>query len=68
MIAIPDFGPGAMENWGLVTFRMTTILYNPKETSSESKEHVATVIAHELAHQVRKCHSLTTCTNYYVNH
>ncbi|XP_015918798.1 glutamyl aminopeptidase [Parasteatoda tepidariorum] len=51
MIAIPDFGPGAMENWGLVTFRMTTILYNPMETSSESKEHVATVIAHELAHQ-----------------
>lgn len=50
-IAIPDFGPGAMENWGLVTFRMTTILYNPLETSSESKEHVATVIAHELAHQ-----------------
>lgn len=41
-----------MENWGLVTFRMTTILYNPQETSSESKEHVATVIAHELAHQV----------------
>ncbi|XP_035223486.1 endoplasmic reticulum aminopeptidase 1-like isoform X2 [Stegodyphus dumicola] len=51
MIAIPDFGPGAMENWGLVTFRMTTILYNPSETSSESQEHVATVIAHELAHQ-----------------
>ncbi|KAG8193296.1 hypothetical protein JTE90_003783 [Oedothorax gibbosus] len=51
MIAIPDFGPGAMENWGLVTFRMTTILYNPMETSSESKEHVATVVAHELAHQ-----------------
>ncbi|GBN33375.1 Glutamyl aminopeptidase [Araneus ventricosus] len=51
MIAIPDFGPGAMENWGLVTFRMTTVLYNAMETSSESKEHVATVIAHELAHQ-----------------
>ncbi|GIY17547.1 glutamyl aminopeptidase [Caerostris extrusa] len=51
MIAIPDFGPGAMENWGLVTYRMTTVLYNPRETSSESKEHVATVIAHELAHQ-----------------
>ncbi|GFT63992.1 glutamyl aminopeptidase [Nephila pilipes] len=51
MIAIPDFGPGAMENWGLVTYRMTTVLYNPMETSSESKEHVATVIAHELAHQ-----------------
>ncbi|KAF8776973.1 Glutamyl aminopeptidase like protein [Argiope bruennichi] len=51
MIAIPDFGPGAMENWGLVTFRMTTVLYNSMETSSESKEHVATVIAHELAHQ-----------------
>ncbi len=41
-----------MENWGLVTFRMTAILYNPLETSSASQEHVATVIAHELAHQV----------------
>lgn len=51
MIAIPDFGPGAMENWGLITFRMTTILYNPRETSTESQEHVATVIAHEIAHQ-----------------
>lgn len=51
MIAIPDFGPGAMENWGLITFRMTTILFNPEESSSESQEHVATVIAHELAHQ-----------------
>uniref|UniRef100_A0A1W7RAL3 Aminopeptidase n=1 Tax=Hadrurus spadix TaxID=141984 RepID=A0A1W7RAL3_9SCOR len=51
MIAVPDFGPGAMENWGLVTYRMTTILFNADESSAESQEHVATVIAHELAHQ-----------------
>ncbi|XP_067138103.1 endoplasmic reticulum aminopeptidase 1-like [Centruroides vittatus] len=51
MIAIPDFGAGAMENWGLITYRTTMILFNPEETSTSSEERVATVIAHELAHQ-----------------
>lgn len=51
MVAVPDFGAGAMENWGLITFRTTTILYNPEESSTEAKEQVAVVISHELAHQ-----------------
>lgn len=51
LVAVPDFGAGAMENWGLITFRTTMILYNPEESSSEAKEQVATVISHELAHQ-----------------
>lgn len=40
-----------MENWGLITFRTTTILFNEEESSSEVQEQVAIVISHELAHQ-----------------
>ena len=51
MIAIPDFAAGAMENWGAITFRETILLYDPKTSSTETKQHIAEVIAHELAHQ-----------------
>ncbi|XP_057191939.1 aminopeptidase N isoform X2 [Triplophysa rosa] len=49
-IALPDFSAGAMENWGLVTYRETSLLYNPKVSSSANKQWVAVVISHELAH------------------
>ncbi|KAM3625143.1 uncharacterized protein V6R79_007458 [Siganus canaliculatus] len=49
-IALPDFSAGAMENWGLITYRETALLYNPGVSSNGDKEWVATVIAHELAH------------------
>nr|KAG5707291.1 hypothetical protein BaRGS_000065 [Batillaria attramentaria] len=51
MIAIPDFAAGAMENWGLITYRMTSILYDPELTSAGSKQWISVVVAHELAHQ-----------------
>jgi aminopeptidase N len=51
MAALPDFSAGAMENWGLVTYRETTMLADPKNTSIESKQLVALVICHELSHQ-----------------
>lgn len=51
MIAIPDFSAGAMENWGLVTYRETALLYHPNISSAASKHRVAEVVAHELAHQ-----------------
>ncbi|XP_007238065.3 glutamyl aminopeptidase [Astyanax mexicanus] len=50
-IAIPDFGTGAMENWGLVTYRETNLLYDEQESSSYNKQRVASVISHELVHQ-----------------
>lgn len=56
-IAIPDFGTGAMENWGLITYRETNLLYDPNESSSLNKQRVATVISHELVHQVHITHS-----------
>ncbi|XP_052859646.1 aminopeptidase N [Anopheles cruzii] len=51
MIAIPDFASGAMENWGLITYRETALLYHPNVSTASSKHRVASVIAHELAHQ-----------------
>uniref|UniRef100_A0A8B9L915 Aminopeptidase n=1 Tax=Astyanax mexicanus TaxID=7994 RepID=A0A8B9L915_ASTMX len=50
-IAIPDFGAGAMENWGLIMYRETALLYEEGVSSTSNKEWIATVIAHELAHQ-----------------
>ncbi|XP_053702029.1 glutamyl aminopeptidase [Synchiropus splendidus] len=50
-IAIPDFGTGAMENWGLITYRETNLLYDEEQSSSTNKKQVAKVIAHELVHQ-----------------
>nr|XP_029524189.1 aminopeptidase N isoform X2 [Oncorhynchus nerka] len=49
-IALPDFNAGAMENWGLITYRETALLYDPKMSSNSNKERIATIIAHELAH------------------
>ncbi|KAL3497457.1 hypothetical protein ACH5RR_040189 [Cinchona calisaya] len=51
MIAIPDFAAGAMENYGLVTYRETALLYDDKHSAAANKQRVATVVAHELAHQ-----------------
>ncbi|ODN00507.1 Endoplasmic reticulum aminopeptidase 2 [Orchesella cincta] len=51
LIAIPDFGAGAMENFGLITYRETSILYDSNESSSAAHQWVAVVLAHELAHQ-----------------
>ena len=51
MIAVPDFGMGAMENWGAITFRETTLLYDPKKASQATKKGVAETISHELVHQ-----------------
>ncbi|KAJ7417602.1 Aminopeptidase Ey [Pitangus sulphuratus] len=50
-VGLPDFNAGAMENWGLVTYRENSLLFDDKYSSIGNKERVVTVIAHELAHQ-----------------
>uniref|UniRef100_A0A8C2X9V6 Aminopeptidase n=1 Tax=Cyclopterus lumpus TaxID=8103 RepID=A0A8C2X9V6_CYCLU len=52
-IALPDLGVGAMENWGLITYQEGGLLYEDGVSSLLHKEVIATLIAHELAHQVR---------------
>ena len=51
-MAIPDFLSGAMENWGLITYR-ETLLYEQNVSTASTKDWIAEVVAHELAHMVR---------------
>lgn len=50
-VALPDFSSGAMENWGLITYREIALLADPATTTVASKHYIATVISHELSHQ-----------------
>lgn len=50
-IALPDLAPAGMENWGLVTYQEGELLYEEGMSSYLHKEVIATLIAHELAHQ-----------------
>ncbi|NXS87519.1 AMPN Aminopeptidase, partial [Erpornis zantholeuca] len=50
-VGLPDFNAGAMENWGLVTYRENSLLFDAAYSSIGNKERVVTVIGHELAHQ-----------------
>ena len=52
MIAVPDFDAGAMENWGLIIYRETALLFESGVSSETNRERVAIVVSHELAHQV----------------
>ena len=49
-IAIPDFAAGAMENWGCITYRETALLVDPDNSSAGTRQRVAEVVAHEMAH------------------
>uniref|UniRef100_A0A3B5MVC1 Uncharacterized protein n=1 Tax=Xiphophorus couchianus TaxID=32473 RepID=A0A3B5MVC1_9TELE len=53
VIALPDLEPLAMENWGLITYQEGALLYEEGVSSLLHKEVITTIIAHELAHQVR---------------
>lgn len=49
-IALPTKG-GAMENWGLITYGEESFCVNPETSPANQKLNVASIIAHELAHQ-----------------
>ncbi|XP_055608301.1 puromycin-sensitive aminopeptidase [Uranotaenia lowii] len=51
LVAISDFSAGAMENWGLVTYRETFVLVDAENTSLIRKQSIALTVAHEIAHQ-----------------
>ncbi|MBL8682306.1 MAG: M1 family metallopeptidase [Myxococcales bacterium] len=51
LVAVPEFGAGAMENPGLVTFREEMLLIDPARATTSARRGIAGIIAHELAHQ-----------------
>ena len=51
LLAVHEFAMGAMENWGLVTYRTTAVLFDEEKSDAAFKNRVAYVVAHELAHQ-----------------
>lgn len=62
LAAIPDFQSGAMENWGLTTYRESALLFDVEKASASSKLGITMTVSHELAHQVQK----PTHTSYIV--
>lgn len=54
LAAIPDFQAGAMENWGLTTYRESSLLFDAEKSSASSKLGITLTVSHELAHQVHK--------------
>uniref|UniRef100_A0A914CYE7 Puromycin-sensitive aminopeptidase n=1 Tax=Acrobeloides nanus TaxID=290746 RepID=A0A914CYE7_9BILA len=50
LIAVPDFNMGAMENWGLITFREVMLLADPQKSTTRMKIQISLIIAHEIAH------------------
>ncbi|RWS09721.1 Puromycin-sensitive aminopeptidase-like protein [Dinothrombium tinctorium] len=51
LIAVSELSFGAMENWGLITYRESCLLCDAVNTSSSRREHIALIVAHEIAHQ-----------------
>lgn len=51
LLAVHEFSHGAMENWGLITYRTTAVLFDPATSADSYRNRVAYVVAHELAHQ-----------------
>ncbi|XP_057665705.1 aminopeptidase N-like [Diorhabda carinulata] len=51
MLAVPNFGKAAMENWGIISFRKSSLLFDPDSTSIKTRSYILAKIAHELVHQ-----------------
>jgi aminopeptidase N len=51
LIGLPDFSAGAMENTACITFREVLLQIDAKSGSVSLKKEIASVIAHEMAHQ-----------------
>ena len=51
VLAVPDFAAGAMENTAAIFYRETDLLVDVKDASLNARKRIASVLAHEMAHQ-----------------
>ncbi|HYM26222.1 MAG TPA: M1 family metallopeptidase [Vicinamibacterales bacterium] len=51
VLAVPDFAAGAMENTAAIFYRETDLLADAKSASVSTRKNIASVLAHEMAHQ-----------------
>jgi aminopeptidase N len=51
VLAVPDFAAGAMENTAAIFYREVDLLVDPKDASLGTSKRIASVLAHEMAHQ-----------------
>ncbi|MCJ7632771.1 M1 family metallopeptidase, partial [Candidatus Bathyarchaeota archaeon] len=49
-VALPEFASGAMENWGIITYRETALLYDPQNSAAPTHQRIVEIVAHEMAH------------------
>lgn len=51
MVAVPDFSGGAMENYGLITYRETELLHDDLYSAAANTQRLSIVVTHEVGHQ-----------------
>ena len=49
---IPQYAAGAMENWGLITYKEYLLFFDARRDNFMRRRSITSVIGHELIHQV----------------
>ncbi|OWA53424.1 Aminopeptidase N [Hypsibius exemplaris] len=52
MVGVPDYNAGATENWGLVVYRESSLMYEPGVSTADQKRGVSAIVSHELSHMI----------------
>ncbi len=50
-VAVPAGRQGAMEDWGLISYAESALLFDPARSSPRAQRRVFSIVAHEIAHQ-----------------
>ena len=50
-LAVPSTRGGAMEDWGLISYAETALLFDPASSNEHRRMRVFETVAHEVAHQ-----------------
>ena len=50
-LAVPSSRNGAMEDWGLISYAESALLFDPATSNPQTRRGIFSIIAHEVAHQ-----------------